>query len=248
VHVVNVAEAYAAFNVAGPRARDLLQAVTAGDVSNAAFPYMHVRALELAGVPCRVMRIGFTGELSYEIHVPTGYARHVWEALVAAGEPIGLAPFGVEAQRILRLEKGHIIVSQDTNAVTDPLSADLGWAVKLEKADFLGKRSLLRVAAEGPKQRLVGFKMAKPGLVPEEGLTIVRQPAQAGGKPEIIGYVTSCKHSPTLNETIGLCWLPASLAEKPGAAFTIRLAGGTLAEARVHHGPFYDPSGERLRA
>jgi sarcosine oxidase subunit alpha len=248
VHVTNLAEAYAAFNVAGPRAREVLQALTAADVSNAAFAYMHVRDLELAGVACRVLRIGFTGELSYEIHVPTGYARHVWDALVAAGEPHGLAPFGVEAQRVLRLEKGHIIVSQDTDAISDPLSADLGWAVKLEKPDFLGKRSLLRVAAEGPKQRLAGFKMARPGVVPEEGLTVVRRPETQGGKQEVIGYVTSCKHSPTLNETIGLCWLPAALAAQPGNTFTIRLAGGALEEALVHHGPFYDPQGERLRA
>lgn len=248
VHVANVAEAYAAFNVAGPRARELLQGLTSADLSNEAFPYMHVRDLELAGVACRVMRIGFTGELSYEIHVPTGYARHVWEALLAAGEPLGLAPFGVEAQRILRLEKGHIIVSQDTDAISDPLSADLGWAVKLEKADFLGKRSLLRVAAEGPKQRLVGFRLARPGVVPDEGLTVVRRPAERGGRLEIIGYITSCKHSPTLNETIGLCWLPAALAEQAGATFTIRLSGGALEDAVVHHGPFYDPAGERLRA
>jgi len=131
-------------------------------------------------------------------------------------------------------------------SVTDPLAADLGWAVKLDKPDFLGKRSLVRIAAEGPKQKLAGFKMARPGVVPDEGVQIVR--TGADGKMEILGYVTSSRHSPTLGETVGLCWLPAELAARDGASFTIRLTNGAaLEEARVHHGPFYDPKGERLR-
>jgi sarcosine oxidase subunit alpha len=247
VHLTDLAEAYAAFNLAGPQARAVLHKLTPIDLSNAAFPYMHVRAAEVAGVPGRLLRIGFTGELSYEIHVPAAYGRHVWEALMEAGAPFGIAPFGVEAQRVLRLEKGHLIVSQDTDATTDPLSADLGWAVKMDKPDFLGKRSLARISAQGPKQRLVGFKLARPGPVPEEGLQIVRPGPD--GRPHSIGYVTSCRFSPTLGDVIGLCWLPSDLAAQNGAAFTIRGLNGVGAyEARVHHGPFYDPAGERLRS
>jgi sarcosine oxidase subunit alpha len=246
VHLTDVSETYAAFNLAGPRSRAVLQALTAADVSNAAFPYMAVREIEVAGVPCRVLRIGFTGELSYEIHVPAAYGLHVWEALMQAGEPHAIQPFGVEAQRVLRLEKGHIIVSQDTDALSDPLAAGLGWAVKLSKPDFLGKRSLERLAREGPRQKLVGFRMPGSGPVPEEGLQIVRQ--GAGGKPDIIGMVTSCRRSPTVDAIIGLCWLPANLASRDGAAFTIRLLNGTgFVEARVHAGAFYDAQGERLR-
>jgi sarcosine oxidase subunit alpha len=189
------------------------------------------------------MRIGFTGELSYEIHVPSGYARHVWNALIEAGAEFGISPFGVEAQRVLRLEKAHIIVSQDTDAVTDPFSADLGWMVKLTKPDFLGKRSLARIAKEGPKQRLVGFKMTRPTVVPQEGLQVVRRTKNR--KQESIGHITSSRFSPTLKETIGLCWLPAEMAQE-NTPFTIRM-NGTLEEARVHHGAFYDAKGERLR-
>jgi sarcosine oxidase subunit alpha len=243
-HLTDLTEAYAAFNLAGPRSREVLQTLTTLDVSNAAFPYMHVRLAEVAGVPCRLLRIGFTGELSYEIHCPSAYGMHLWEALVQAGGAFGLKPFGVEAQRILRLEKGHIIISQDTDATTDPIAADLGWAVKLDKPDFLGKRSLVRLAAHGPKQKLVGFKLARSGPALEEGLQIVRP-----GGADILGYITSCRHSPTLNEVIGLCWLPAELAAQNGAAFTIRLLDGAgVVEGRVHHGPFYDPAGERLKA
>jgi len=246
VHLTDLTETYSAFNLAGPKSREVLQKLTALDVSNAVFPYMHVRRTEVAGVPCIILRIGFTGELSYEIHVPSAYALHLWEALMEAGKESGIAPFGVEAQRVLRLEKGHIIVSQDTDATTDPIAADLGWAVKLDKPDFLGKRSLVRITAEGPKQKLVGFKMARPGVIPDEGVQIVR--TGAGGRQDILGYVTSSRFSPTLNEVIGLCWLPPDLAAQNGASFTIRLTDGkALEEAHVHHGPFYDPQGKRLK-
>ena len=244
VHLTSLTEVNAAFNLAGPRSRDLLQTLTHADLSNEALPYMHTRDVTLAGVPCRLLRIGFTGELSYEIHCPAGYGLHVWEALMEAGERFDILPFGVEAQRVLRLEKAHIIVGQDTDALSDPIAADMGWAVKLDKEQFLGKRALARVSEEGPTQRLVGFKMANPGVVPEEGLQIVTE--KAGGGLEIIGWVTSSRHSPTLDEAIGLCWLPVDLAAQEGASFTIRTRERLL-QGRVHHGAFYDPDGERLR-
>ncbi|MBP7690992.1 MAG: (2Fe-2S)-binding protein, partial [Anaerolineales bacterium] len=246
VHLTDLTEAYSAFNLAGPQSRAVLQTLTTLDLTNAAFPYMGVREAEVAGVPCRLLRIGFTGELSYEIHVPSAYALAVWEALMAAGQSFGIRPFGVEAQRVLRLEKGHLIISQDTDALTDPYAADLGWTVKLDKPDFLGKRSLVRIARESPRQKLVGFKLERPGVVLDEGLQIVR--TRPDGQQESIGYVTSCRHSPTLNETIGLCWLPAEVAGQPGAAFSVRLLNGAGYErGRVHPGPFYDPAGARLR-
>ncbi len=244
IHLTDMAEVFSAFNLAGPKSRDVLRKLTRLDVSNEAFPYMHVRSAEVAGLPCRLLRIGFTGELSYEIHCPSGYALHLWESLMEAGREFAIAPFGVEAQRVLRLEKAHIIVGQDTDASTDPISAEMGWAVKLDKPDFLGKRSLTRISAEGPKQKLVGFKMARAGVVPDEGLQIVR--ANPNGKLTIIGHITSSRFSPTLGEAIGLCWLPAELAAQNGASFTIRM-NGKLEEARVYHGAFYDPKGERLR-
>ncbi len=244
VHAVDLTETYSAFNLAGPQARAVLQKLTDRDLSNQGFAYMRIRSARVASVPCRLLRIGFTGELSYEVHCPSGYALHLWEALMDAGEEFGISPFGMEAQRVLRLEKGHMIVGQDTDALTDPISADMEWAVKLDKRDFLGKRNLVRVSKEGPRRRLVGFKMARPGGVPEEGLQIVTP--SPDGKLEIIGWVTSCRFSPTLKEVIGLCWLPADLAARNGAAFTIYM-NESLEEARVHHGAFYDPRGERLK-
>jgi sarcosine oxidase subunit alpha len=245
VHVIDASEAYSAFNLAGPRSREVLSRLAEVDISREAFPYLGVRSIHVAGVPCIVLRVGFTGELSYEIHAPAAYGRPLWEALMQAGEDFGIQPFGIEAQRVLRLEKGHIIVGQDTDALTDPLSADLAWSVKAEKEDFLGIRALHRIAEEGPSQRLVGFKTGRADFVPAEGLQVVR-PLPDGGL-EIIGWVTSSRFSPTLGEAIGLCWLPSSLAGQAGAAFNIRV-DGRLEQAHVHHGPFYDPEGERLRA
>ncbi|MBI2504107.1 MAG: (2Fe-2S)-binding protein [Candidatus Latescibacteria bacterium] len=244
VHATDLTEAFAAFNLAGPQSRALLQQLTSLDLGNEVFPYMHARQALVAGVPCRLMRLGFTGELSYEIHCPSGYGLHLWEALMEAGAQFGISPFGVEAQRVLRLEKAHIIIGQDTDALADAFSAGLDGLVKMDKPDFLGKRSLMRVtSAGGPQQRLAGFKMAQPGVVPEEGLQIVER---RQGKLEIIGWITSSRFSPTLGETIGLCWLPAGLAERSGAEFSI-FREGALLGARVHHGVFYDPQGDRVR-
>ena len=244
VHLTDLTDTYSAFNLAGPQSRAVLEKLTERNLANKAFPYMRIRSARIADVPCRLLRIGFTGELSYEVHCPSGYALHVWEALMDAGREFGIVPFGVEAQRILRLEKAHIIVGQDTDAMSDPLSANMAWAVKLDKPDFLGKPSLMRISAESPKQLLVGFKMVDPDVVPDEGLQIVE--SEADGGLRIIGWVTSSRFSPTLKEAIGLCWLPADLASQNGASFTIRM-DAHLAEAHVHHGAFYDPDGERLR-
>ena len=244
VHLTDLTDTFSAFNLAGPQSRAVLNKLTSRNLANKAFSYMRIRSAKVADVPCRLLRIGFTGELSYEIHCPSGYALYLWEALMEAGEEFGIVPFGVEAQRVLRLEKAHFIVGQDTDAMSDALSANLEWAVKLNKRDFLGKRSLMRVSEEGPKQLLVGFKMGQSDLVPDEGSQVVVP--QSDGRLEIVGSITSSRFSPTLQESIGLCWLPAALAAQDGAAFTIRM-NGTLEEAYVHQSAFYDPDGERLR-
>ena len=200
VHITNVTEDNAAFNLAGPESRKVLSELTDADLPNEAMPYMSVRDVTLAGVSCRLMRIGFTGELSYEIHCPASYGLHVWEAIMAAGTEFGIAPFGVEAQRVLRLEKAHIIIGQDTDALSDPISANMAGMVKLDKADFLGKRPLARISEKGISQKSIGFKTVDPTIVPEEGLQIVEQ--KPDGKLNIIGWVTSSRLSPTINESM----------------------------------------------
>src|SRR5262249_7118522 len=150
--------ANAAMNLAGPKAREVLARLVPMDVLEPpAFPYLGARQADVAGVPCHLFRIGFVGELGYEIHCPAGYGLHVWEALVLAGVPLELRPFGVEAQRVLRLEKGHLIVGVDTDALSNPLDAGLGGLVRFDKPQFLGRAPLLRLKEMPARQRLVGF-------------------------------------------------------------------------------------------
>ena len=242
VHVTPVTTAYASMNVAGPQARRLMQRVTEDvDLSNEAFGYMHVRTGRIAGVDgCVLWRIGFTGELSYELHVPAGYGLHAWETLLAAGADLGAAAFGVEAQRILRLEKGHFIVGQDTDGLTRGFSAGLDWAIKLDKDDFAGKPELAWQLAEGAGPRLVGLQPVDGTVVPEECSLIVTG-------DHIAGRVTSSRMSPALGRSVCLAQVEAELAA-PGTEVTVRLASGRLIRALVmpQHA-HVDPRGERLR-
>jgi sarcosine oxidase subunit alpha len=245
VQLLPATELRAAMNLTGPRARQVLAKVISDvDLDNDAFPYLHIRQGSVAGAPAVLMRIGFTGELGYEIHTPSGYGLHVWEALMEAGEEFGIRPFGVEAQRVLRLEKGHLIVGQDTDALSNPYEANLGWVVKLDKEDFLGKPALRMASQRGAEKRLVGFEMPD-GAVPEEANQIVR-PGEGPLGLEIIGRLTSVRYSPTLDKVIGLGWLPAEMAE-PGQTFSVR-THGELLTGRVVPLPFYDLEGARLRA
>lgn len=161
----------------------------------------------------------------------------MWDALMEAGKEFGIAPFGLEAQRILRLEKKHLIVGQDTDAVSNPLESDMGWAVRFDKEDFIGKSGLLAAKERGQRNQLVGFTM-RDGRVPEDG-----DPVVAGDAP--IGRVTSARLSPTLGKGFGLAWVPVELAEE-GREIRIRVDGKDL-PAQVTLQPLYDPEGKRLR-
>ncbi len=243
VHVTPVTTAYASINIAGPKSRELLLRLTEGvDLSPEAFPYMRVRTGRIAGVDdCFMWRIGFTGELSYEIHIPAAHGLHVWETLLERGADLGIKPFGIEAQRILRLEKGHLIIGQDTDGLTGAYGAGLGWAVKLDKEDFAGKPELVWQGERDDYFRLVGLQSHDGSVVPPEASQIVR------GKNEIVGRITSSRMSPTMDRSICLGFVAPHLAE-PGTTVTVRLPDGKRIPARVmeHHAHF-DPEGVRQR-
>jgi sarcosine oxidase subunit alpha len=246
VHVTPVTTAYASMNVAGPASRDLLARVTRGvDLANEAFSYMEVRTGQVAGVDdCVLWRIGFTGELSYELHVPASYGLHVWETLMDQGRDLGVAPFGVEAQRILRLEKGHLIVGQDTDGLTRGFSAALDWAIKLDKDDFIGKPEL---AWQHETENGTSGGSRLVGLQPEDGSLVPPEASQIVDGPRIVGRVTSSRMSPTLGRSICLAQVEAALAA-PGTRVTVRLPGGRLIGARVtEHLAHVDPEGSRMR-
>jgi sarcosine oxidase subunit alpha len=232
--IVNVTGALAALNLAGPQSRDALQRLTEADISAEAFKYLDAHEIDVAGVPCLALRIGFVGELGYELHFPSPAGEHLWDSLV--GE--GATPFGLEPQRILRLEKGHIIIGQDTDSESNLLSAGMSWLPKLDKDDFVGKWAVEHFAEREDRERLVGFTM-EDNFVPAEGAQVV-----IDGFPA--GRVTSARRSEEVGAVIGLAWVPPDRAEN-GNRFEIRV-DRQLRGARVTHGAFLDPAGERMRA
>ncbi|MHB1569534.1 MAG: glycine cleavage T C-terminal barrel domain-containing protein, partial [Solirubrobacteraceae bacterium] len=240
VSLTDVTQGLSAVNLAGPQARAILSSVTDLDCSAEAFKYMDAKQAAIAGVQCLILRIGFVGEVGYEIHFPSAYGEHVWDALLAAGEPHGLRPFGLEPQRILRLQKMHIIVGQDTDSESTPYGAAMQWIVKLDKEqDFIGRWALEHYSQQAPTTSLVGFTLSN-GSVPTEGAVVLDE----RGAPA--GQVTSARHSPVLDRTIGMAWVPAALAHD-GSRITISDEGRTLT-AEIQTRPFYDPDGEVLRS
>jgi sarcosine oxidase subunit alpha len=239
VPLVNLTGHMAAFNLAGPRSREVLARLTSIDLSHAAFPYLGVREGPVAGVPARLLRVGFVGELGYEIHVPSGAGLRLWRALLEAGKDSGIRPFGVEAQRRLRLEKGHIIVGQDTDGVTNALELGVDWALRMEKPFFVGQRSLRILSKQPRRQVLVGFTLAgaTDAQIRECHLVI------DGGR--IAGRVTSVSRSATLDRLIGLALVHPDIAGS--GRFTIRADRGVLVQVDVARLPFYDAPGERQR-
>ena len=240
VHLTDVTQGLGAVNLAGPRSREIMAEVTDLDCSGEAFTYLDGKRAEVAGVPCLILRIGFVGEVGYEIHFPAAQGEHLWDALAAAGREHGLKPFGLEPQRLLRLQKMHILVGQDTDSESNPFGAAMPWIVKLDKEqDFIGRWALERYAEQPLETALVGFTLAN-GQVPTEGAAVLHD----GEGP--MGQVTSARYSPQLGKVIGMAWVPAALA-KDGAGVTIADNGRRLA-AEVVTRPFYDPDGEVLRS
>jgi sarcosine oxidase, subunit alpha len=227
--IVNVTGALAAMNLAGPHARKALAPLTDADLGHEAFRYLDAKEIAVAGVPCLALRIGFVGELGYELHCPATDGGQVWDALVSAGA----VPFGLEAQRVLRLEKGHVIVGQDTDSESNLVSARMQWTIKADKPDFVGKGAVPHLQV---REKLVGFTS---DILPPEGAQVV-----ANG--QIAGRVTSSRVSERVGRVVGLAWVDPERAEE-GAEIAIRI-DGALHAAAVTLSPFYDPEGALLRS
>ena len=236
--ITDVTQGIAAMNLAGPNARAILGELTEIDCSSDGFKYLDAKQALVAEVPALVLRIGFVGELGYEIHCPAPQATHLWDAILGDGSR-AVTPFGLEPQRILRLQKLHVIVGQDTDSESTPFNTGMAWAVKFDKEqDFLGRWALENRKGQTPEVALVGFTVPS-GDVMVEGAVVVDR-----GKPA--GQVTSARWSPHLGASIGLATVPAALATD-GQTIQISYAGSTHG-AVVTTKPFYDPGGEALRA
>jgi sarcosine oxidase subunit alpha len=231
-HIVNQTAMLAAVNVAGPMARDLLVALGAQDVDRDTMPHMAHAGVSVAGVACRAIRVGFVGEVSFELHHPRGRCVELWGALLEAGTDLGIRPHGLDALDLLRLEKGHVYLGQDTLPDDHPGKLGLGWAVAMDKPSFVGKVSLERMSALPLERTLVGLEFDAR----------VQRGVPLYGRGLVVGRVTSSGRSGVLGRNIGLGWL-----RSVDGAFPADLRAGDV-HTRVVPRPFYDAEGARLRA
>ena len=241
VTLSNTTGQLAALNLAGPMAREILQPLVELDLSADTFPYLGVRQAELLGIPVTLLRVGFVGELGYEIHLPVSQAEHAWTSLLKQGSAAGLDPFGLEAQRLLRLEKGHLIVGHDTDALTNPMEADLDWAVARDKPFFVGGRGLQIVQQQPLRRKLVGLRLADGHLGPwpeECHLLFVAD--------QVVGRITSISAQSTVGYGIAMGFIRPELA-KPGTRVEAQVTDGNRVKIEVVELPFYDPDNDRQR-
>ncbi|WP_280568952.1 sarcosine oxidase subunit alpha family protein [Chromohalobacter sp. 296-RDG] len=245
VYFNSVTDHWATMTVTGPEARKLLTDLTDIDLDREAFKFMDWREGHVAGVPARVFRISFTGELAFEINVQAHYAMHVWEALFARGEAFDLTPYGTETMHVLRAEKGFIIVGQDTDGSVTPEDLGMHWAIGYDKPfPWVGKRALTRADTrrEGRKQ-LVGLKPKDASVVLEEGAQIVFEPNHAIPMP-MVGHVTSSYYSPTLESGFALAVVKGG-HQRMGESVYLPMVDGRVHEAEIVSTQFVDPKGER---
>ncbi len=245
VYMTSVTEQWSTFGLVGPKARAVLEKVCKDvDLSLAAFPFMSYREGTVCGVAARIMRISFSGELSFEVNVPSHYGAAVWAALLAAGAEFNITPYGTETMHVLRAEKGYIIVGQDTDGSVTPHDLGMGGMVSTTK-DFLGRRSLTRSHTAGPnRKQLVGLLTDEPATVLPEGAQITEVDAGAVTPVPMLGHVTSSYFSPTLKRSIAMA-LVRNGHQRMGQKVQVPLVDGRVVSATVASTVFYDPEGKR---
>ena len=244
-NLVNLTDALASINIAGPNARLVLAEITDEELSSEAFPYMGYREILVGeGVPARCLRLGFVGELSYELHVGSSYAQYVWDALWDAGKDYGIQVFGLEAQYCLRAEKGHVIIGSESEQRVTLLDIGMGWM--WDRGDTASKKvgaPALRACADQPgRLKLVGLRFDDPAADPHDGAVVV-------DGDDVAGFVCTTRASETLGWRFGMALVPDRLAAPQSTLQIYENLGGesrrwTATVVRPH---FYDPAGKRLR-
>jgi sarcosine dehydrogenase len=241
VQIRDLTSARAVINVCGPRSREVLQAVSEDDVSNAAFKYGRAREITIGAAPVLALRIGYTGELGWELHIPTEYAAHVYEVLFDAGQAHGIADVGYRAIDRLRVEKGYVYWSTDVTPDTTPLEAGLEWRINWDKGDFCGREALVAQRDAGVPRKLCTFT-----LEPAEGARVF----PVGGEAiligdEVVGFTTTANFGHAVGKPIAYGYLPIALCDRTD--FTIEVYGDPIPATR-HDGALYDAAGVRLRS
>ena len=237
VVIRDLTSARAVINLCGPKSREVLQAVCEEDVSNDAFRYTRAREITIGSAPVLALRIGYTGELGWELHIPTEYAAHVYELLRAAGEPHGIVDAGYRTIDTMRMEKGYLYWSTDITPDTTPWEAGLGWRVNLNKGDFCGRDALVAQQEAGITRRLCTFTLEQMAY-PVSGEAII-----ADGT--VVGFTTSANFGHTVGKPIAYGYLPVELADRTD--FVIEVYGEPIPAIR-HDRALYDPDNARLRS
>lgn len=247
VYCTSVTEQWAVAALNGPNARALLAKLTDMPLDDDSFGHMSFAEAQVAGVPARIFRISFTGELSYEINVPARYGLHLWEALVAAGDEFDICVYGTEAMHVLRAEKGFVIVGQDTDGTVTPGDLGMNWIMNNTKPDFLGKRSLSRTdTARTDRRQLVGILTEDPQFVLPEGAHLVGELLERPPMPTE-GHITSSYFSPNVGRSIAMALVTSGLSRK-GEKVNAKLMDGRTVPATIVDPVFVDPEGVRLNA
>jgi 4-methylaminobutanoate oxidase (formaldehyde-forming) len=243
--LTDVTEQFGTLSLMGPKAREVIAAVTDADVSNAAFPFGHVHEITIAGAMVRALRVTYVGELGWELHIPIEATGDVFDALMAGGEKFGIRLAGYRAIESLRLEKGYRAWASDITANDTPLEAGLGWAVKLRKnVDFLGRRALEAASGKPLGKRLAGFTVDDPDAVLLGRETILRD-----GQP--VGYLTSGGYGYTVGKGIGYGYVrnAEGLPDEFLTSGTYELVVAMRnVPAKIHLEPLYDPTAERVKS
>lgn len=245
VWLTSTTEQWAVIALNGPHARDILEPLIKDiDLSADSFPHMSIREGNICGIPTRLFRVSFTGELGFEINVPSNYGLALWKILMTEGAKYRITPYGTETMHVLRAEKGYIIVGQDTDGTVTPFDAGLGWAVAKKKKDFVGMRSLKRKdLVNGVRKQLVGLLTEDPLTVLAEGSQIVINPKQP--KPmKMLGHVTSSYWSECLGKSIAMAVIEDGF-NLMGTDIYIPMPEDTI-KAKVCKPIFYDPEGKRI--
>ena len=237
VVVEDVTSKYACFALWGPRARDILQPLSETDLSHGAFGYMSAQEINVGAVPCLAVRVTFVGELGWELYCPSEYAAGLWDSLMSAGQPHGMIPGGYRAIESLRLEKGYRVWGSDVTTTDSPFEAGLGFAVKMDKGEFVG-REALELAGE-PTRRLACLVLDDP-----RSIVLGSEPVRCEGRA--VGRVTSGGYGYSLASSIAYAYLPTALVA-PGTRVSIGVFGRDVG-AEVRAEPLFDPKNEKVRA
>ncbi|MGZ3480812.1 MAG: glycine cleavage system aminomethyltransferase GcvT [Myxococcaceae bacterium] len=226
VRPVNRSDDFAQLAIQGPKAAGIVQGLT--EVPLESIGTYRFREGKVAGVPCIISRTGYTGEDGFELYCPPDRAVQLWNALLQAGKPVGLVPAGLGARDSLRTEMKYALYGNDIDDAHTPLEAGLGWIVKIDKGEFVGRSALAAQKAGGIQRKLVGFEMREPGI-PRHGYAILKD-----GKP--VGEVTSGTQGPTVKKAIGIGYVPTALAAE-GTSFEVDIRGRPV-RAEVVKTPF----------